>query len=127
MARPPPQPNVTELEKLGMLQCTYEEVAAWFNTTKQTIVTKMKMPEYREAFERGQGKGRVSLRRTQFRLAEKSAGMAIWLGKQVLGQKDVQVHEHTEGEVSLFDLVSSRWRAADGRKSDDERDADTEP
>jgi hypothetical protein len=30
----------------------------------------------------------MSLRRTQFRLAEKSAAMAIFLGKQYLGQSD---------------------------------------
>ena len=31
----------------------------------------------------------MSLRRSQFRLAENNATMAIWLGKQYLGQKDV--------------------------------------
>ena len=31
---------------------------------------------------------KFSLRRIQFNLAQKSAGMAIWLGKQYLGQKE---------------------------------------
>lgn len=30
----------------------------------------------------------MSLRRLQFKHAEKSASMAIWLGKQYLGQRD---------------------------------------
>ena len=33
-------------------------------------------------------KGKISLRRAQFRLAEKSAAMAIFLGKNYLGQRD---------------------------------------
>lgn len=34
------------------------------------------------------GMGKISLRRAQFRLAEKNANMAIWLGKQYLRQTD---------------------------------------
>lgn len=34
--------------------------------------------------------GKISLRRTQFRMAETNVSMAIWLGKQILGQKDQQ-------------------------------------
>ena len=30
----------------------------------------------------------MSLRRIQYKLAEKNATMALWLGKQYLGQKD---------------------------------------
>ena len=32
--------------------------------------------------------GKISLRRKQWQLAEKSASMAIWLGKQYLNQRD---------------------------------------
>jgi hypothetical protein len=40
--------------------------------------------------ERGRAKGRVSVRRAQFKLLEKGdSGMAKWLGKQYLGQRDV--------------------------------------
>lgn len=43
---------------------------------------------FSEVFAQKRGKGKVSLRRMQFRLAEKNASMAIWLGKQYLGQRD---------------------------------------
>ena len=33
-------------------------------------------------------KGKISLRRYQWELAKKNATMAIWLGKQFLGQRD---------------------------------------
>jgi hypothetical protein len=41
-----------------------------------------------ECFKKFSAGGKMSLRRSQFRLAEKNASMAIWLGKQYLGQKD---------------------------------------
>ena len=43
---------------------------------------------------RGKGRGRVSLRRLQWRLAEQGNGaLAIWLGKIYLGQKDINAME----------------------------------
>jgi hypothetical protein len=41
-----------------------------------------------EAWDRGTGEGRTSLRRLQWQTAQKSATMQIWLGKQWLGQVD---------------------------------------
>ena len=38
----------------------------------------------------------MSLRRTQFKLAEKNPTMAIWLGKQYLGQRDNIEVEHKD-------------------------------
>jgi hypothetical protein len=39
--------------------------------------------------ERGKAKGRISMRRAQLRILENgNATMAIWLGKQYLGQTD---------------------------------------
>ena len=38
----------------------------------------------------------MSLRRTQFKLAEKNPTMAIWLGKQQLGQRDNIEVEHKD-------------------------------
>jgi len=98
--------NLEQLEKLGALQCTYDEAAAWFGVSRRTFATKMTLAKYREAWDRGQLKGRISLRRTQFQLAKKSAGMAIWLGKNYLGQKDLQQIEHTGADGrDLFDAI----------------------
>ena len=93
--RPKIDLDVVELEKLAALQCTYEEAAAWFGVCKRTFVKKLAQKHYRERWEHGQQKGLISLRRTQFRLAEKSAGMAIFLGKNYLGQRNPEIFEHT--------------------------------
>ena len=39
---------------------------------------------------------KIRLRKNQFKLSEKSASMAIWLGKQYLGQKDAVEFEDVE-------------------------------
>lgn len=75
-----------------------------------------RQPEARDDYEDGKQEGFVSLRRSQFRLAEKNAAMGIWLGKQYLGQKDQAVHELTgkDGgpietkDVSARDVIASR-------------------
>lgn len=53
------------------------------------------------------GSGKISLRRAQFELAKKNAAMAIFLGKQYLGQSDNPVQESKTGEIldSLQELL----------------------
>lgn len=82
---------VEELEKLSRLSCTLDEIAAYFSCSRDTIERRMKdEPEVREAIERGRAHGKISLRRKQFQILEKTdnATMAIWLGKNILGQRD---------------------------------------
>ena len=54
---------------------------------------------FAEAFKKYSDKGKMSLRRTQFKLAERSASMAIWLGKQMLDQEDRITVETIEQSV----------------------------
>jgi hypothetical protein len=78
------------IEGLGKIQTTNIEAAAVLGVSRETFekfLGKNKSAE--EAFERGKGSGKISLRRAQFALAEKgNASMLIWLGKQYLGQRD---------------------------------------
>lgn len=98
--RPQAKIDLAELEKLAGLQCTQEDVAAWFGVSVNTIKRRLREAEYREVWDAGLGKGRVSLRRKQMALADKNATMAIFLGKQYLGQRDVAALEvEHSGEV----------------------------
>lgn len=89
--RPPINIDKVQFEKLCGLQCTLSEIAGWFNCSEDTIERWCRR-EYKEPFaavyDRKREAGKISLRRAQFRLAEKSAAMAIFLGKQYLGQSD---------------------------------------
>ena len=96
MARPKVKIDVVELEKLCGMQCTDEEIAAFFGVSKRTIERRRKVAKFSEAMEQGKAKGRVSVRRNLFRLA--SAGniaAAIFLAKNLLGYKDFVSNEHS--------------------------------
>lgn len=91
MGRPTKEISPDDFEKLCGLQCTKEEIASWFNCSEDTIERFCKK-EYGETFAvvyaQKRKKGKISLRRTQWKLAEKSPAMAIFLGKQYLDQSD---------------------------------------
>ena len=80
--------DVEILEKLAGLLCTYDDAARWFGCSRETIKRRMRVAKFREAWEHGRAKARVELRRSQFKLSETNASMAIFLGKQYLGQRD---------------------------------------
>src|SRR5215469_13491361 len=81
--------DLGELERLCGLQCTDEEIAAWFNVSTRTIERRRLEPEFAEVMTRGKARGRISVRRMQMRLLEEgNATMGVWLGKQLLGQNE---------------------------------------
>jgi hypothetical protein len=85
--------DLGELERLCGLQCTDEEIAAWFNVSTRTIERRRLEPEFAEVMTRGKARGRISVRRMQMKLLEEgNATMGVWLGKQLLGQADEVVH-----------------------------------
>ena len=91
MARPQKQIDKTQFEKLCGLQCTKEEICGFFDLTDKTLESWCKRTYkagFSEVFRQKRGTGKISLRRYQFELAKKNANMAIWLGKQYLGQSD---------------------------------------
>lgn len=92
MARPRKQIDKTEFEKLCGLQCTKEEICGWFDVTDKTLDRWCKetyKEDFSDIFAKKREFGKISLRRAQFQLAQKNAAMAIFLGKNYLGQKDV--------------------------------------
>lgn len=80
-----------QFEKLCFLQCTEEEIAGFFDCSIDTINNYCKRTydmTFSDVYKKKSSKGKISLRRSQFKIAEKNATMAIWLGKQYLGQID---------------------------------------
>lgn len=92
------------------LQATAEEIAGAFRISNETLNNRL-----REEFgcnfldlkkQLGNGSdGKLKLRMNQFKMSETNASMAIWLGKQYLGQTDKPA---SEGEFngSLSELLS---------------------
>lgn len=101
MGRPPIPIDKKQFENLCGMQCTEEEIAAWFKCTQDTLNNWCKKTygtTFSGAYKVYSANGKISLRRTQMRLAEKSASMAIFLGKQYLGQTDKIEQTVTEVE-----------------------------
>lgn len=75
---------------LAGIQCTYEEIASVCKISKRQFIEHVQRDaELRGIIEDGWASGRMSVRRQQFKLlAEGNVTMAIWLGKQYLGQRD---------------------------------------
>ena len=75
--------------------CTNEEIADVLGVGVDLITNDNNNAVFQAAKREGQVRGKMSLRRKQFALAEKNANMAIFLGKNYLDQKDKQEVEST--------------------------------
>jgi hypothetical protein len=90
IGRPPCDIDASAVERAASIGCTGEEIAALLGIARSTFYLRMQEDiEVKEAFERGREKGRATLRRLQWHKANAGSDtMLIWLGKQMLGQKD---------------------------------------
>lgn len=104
MARPLKVIDKDLFEKLCGLQCTLREFEFALDVSRKTLLKWCKAT-YNESFSTVFGKKRqagiISLRRVQFQLAEKSAAMAIFLGKQYLGQTEKDSWQRQQDEKIL--------------------------
>jgi hypothetical protein len=129
--------DLEEIEKLCALYCTQEEIAAWCGVSLRAIEERRKNTgtlydfqrptaeggrsltveklTFKEIMDNGYARGRVSIRRQQIKLLEAggpgSGTMAVWLGKQILGQRDsydLKVEEVTAPDESYAESVRRR-------------------
>jgi hypothetical protein len=111
--RPKKEIDQEVFEGLCRIQCTLEEISSWFKCSEDTIERWCKRTyaqTFAESYKKYSASGKISLRRAQMKLAEKNATMAIWLGKQYLGQKDDEKTAIVSSGVmeSLLELHNGR-------------------
>lgn len=96
-----------QLKELCGIMCTGEECAGFFNIDYDTLNARIKEKYgygFSEYFKRKCTAGKISLRRTQFRLAtEGDKTLNVWLGKQWLGQTDNIVHETAPQAIKIVE------------------------
>lgn len=91
------------VEKLANIQCTQDEIARFIGVSTRTL---QKDEKFMELFNKGRDSGKMSIRRMQFKIAEKgNASMAIWLGKQYLGQRDTVEVSNTDELNKVKELL----------------------
>lgn len=96
-----------QFKTLCSMQCTQEEICAVMGVTDKTLTRllndRYKNESFSEIYKRESASGKASLRRIQFDIAKKgNATMAIFLGKNYLGQSDKQEYEDVgEKEITI--------------------------
>lgn len=115
MARPRAKIDQVQFEKLCSLMCTEAEIADFFGVSVDTVDRWCKRTYgagFADTYNKKSSKGKIALRRYQLQLAEKNAAMAIFLGKQWLGQNDVQsVNANVNMENPLSCMTEKELRA----------------
>lgn len=98
MARPRKKLDADLIKKLAHIHCTVDEIASICGCSKDTLERR-----YMDVINEGRASGKSSLRRLQWEAAQKgNATMQIWLGKQILDQKDKPAGEDMAGsEIKL--------------------------
>lgn len=119
MGRPRIEIDWDQVDKLLFIQCTQEEIAAFFECSIDTLNNRSKEVNgitFSEYSAQKRQKGRASLRRRQWQLMEAgNVVMNIWLGKQYLGQaekQEVRQENHGQGAEALNKLAASIVEAA---------------
>lgn len=97
MGRPKIVLDYNMIERLAGIMATQEEIAAFLDVSVKTL---QRDEEFSRIYKKGVEKGKMSLRRSQMKLAERNAAMAIWLGKQYLGQREVVEQIYTDSEAA---------------------------
>lgn len=106
-----PKKNIDQdaFEKLCGLQCTELEICSFFGVSDRWLLDWCKRTysgkTFFEVYKEKSSVGLISLRRNQFKLSEKNASMAIWLGKQYLGQRDVSVDSNPDQTIEDINAV----------------------
>ncbi len=114
MARPKLDIDPEQVYKLAQIGCSNKEIAAFFECDEDTVHRR-----FADEIKKGHANLQMRVRRAQLRIMEEhnSAVMAIWLGKQLLKQRDrdkeeiVVEHIQNNDPVYLEDL-KAKVRAA---------------
>ena len=92
----PNEADITLATRLASFQMSADEICACLDISRSRFDGSLTL---QAAYQRGLEIGKASLRRIQWAMAPKQVAMAIFLGKQYLGQKDL--HETKKDDGSL--------------------------
>lgn len=109
--RPKKEINQKQFEAMCLYQCTIEEITQFLDVSQATLEKWCKETydgqTFYQVFCQKRELGKMSLRRKQWALADKSASMAIFLGKNYLGQRDSIEYEDRESLSKLDEILES--------------------
>lgn len=124
-SKPMTDKEFRQLVELIKIQCTRDEICEVLGMSDTTLTRRIAerkiegVTNFEALYKKHQGEGKASLRREQWKAAQSgNPTMLVWLGKQVLGQKDRQEvdNKSTDGSMSmanLFDSINARRAETD--------------
>ena len=131
MGRPNKVIDKLQFEDMCRLQCTEEEILLLLRIDKNTLwkwCERTYKTTFSQVYHTYAEEGKMSLRRAQQRLAETNPQMAIWLGKQMLGQRDVVEQDIratvNETQQQLIDKLAGRINLEEEESPTDEQSTD---
>lgn len=123
--RPPKEINQRQFEILCSIQCTEEEICSVLGVDEATLIKWCKATygeTFSKIFKTKKLGGKASLRRMQWKLAEKNVTMSIWLGKQYLGQSEqIQTYEAQKVQETIDNLKNMKIEFVNGGLDEDDR------
>lgn len=113
------------VRKLCAIQCTANEIAGFLEMHIKTLARACKemygmTPD--EKFSEWREGGKCSLRRKQWHLAETNAALAIFLGKQYLGQDDDYNVHHSGSIVQVVHFGDGEPKKWEGNGQETEKE-----
>lgn len=119
--------NIEQLKAMVRIQCTAEECCAVMGVDDNTLDRRLKELGYAgfgEFYKKYNHEGLASLRRAQWKAAVEQGNptMLVWMGKQMLGQKDKTSSELSgpnggpieTHETSARDILASKLAGLTG-------------
>ena len=94
----------SQFEQLCALQCTQLEIANVLHIHPNTLSDRVLSnygDDYSTTYKRFSDVGKCSLRRYQFVQSKTNTSMAIWLGKNWLGQRDHEIEQISPKQEDL--------------------------
>ena len=118
--RPKKVINYAQVTELAQFSCTQAEIASFLKLSLARCTSDSK---FIQAYNAGLDSGRVSLRKMQFKSAlEGNSSLLIWLGKNILKQRDNVDIEHSGGittDYSKLTLAQLQKLAGEAEETDD--------
>jgi len=105
LGRPKLDIDGEQVTRLARLHCTMQEMADFFGCHRETL-----RENFSPQIDKGRSEGNISLRRKQWQMAVEKGNvvMLIWLGKQMLGQRNEIIESDSNIPLPIYDIIDEQ-------------------
>ena len=115
LGRPKLDIDPEQVTRLARLHCTMQEMADFFGCHRETL-----RENFSSQIDKGRSEGNISLRRKQWQMAVEKGNvvMLIWLGKQMLGQRNEIIESDSNTPLPIYDIVEDKTEVIEMKVED---------